>query len=142
MAERRGPQVFTIAAHRGFAEALVAQLLQTHRDGQFGLARTTLILPSRRAARTVTEAFVRAAGEGLLLPRMAMAGDLDLDEALGPLLDPIGMGADIPPAADPTRRWLRLAHYLRQVDPERTPSLAAALRRAGEVAATMDRLLV
>ncbi len=43
------------------------------------------------------------------MPRMAVVGDLDLDETLGALLDPIGEDSTIPPAADPTRRWLRLA---------------------------------
>ena len=64
-----------------------------------GLARLTLLLPSGRAVRTVTEAFIRHSGSGLLMPRMAVVGDLDLDETIGPLLDPLGT-ADIPPAAD------------------------------------------
>ncbi len=74
-------------------------------EPDFGLARLTLLLPSSRAARTVTEAFIRHVREthGLLMPRMAVVGDLDLDETLGALLDPLGAGADIPPAADPTR---------------------------------------
>jgi hypothetical protein len=42
--------------------------------------------------RNLTEAFIRASGGGLLLPRMAVVGDLDLDETLGALLDPLGGG--------------------------------------------------
>ena len=38
-------------------------------------------------------------------------GDLDLDEALGPLLDPLG-AEGIPRAIDPMRRWLALARLL------------------------------
>ena len=142
MSDTRQPNVYSIAAHRGFADALVAGLIPRYSDGDFGLARTTLLLPSRRAVRTVTESFVRLSGGGLLLPRMAVVGDLDLDETLGPLLDPIGDGAEIPPAADPTRRWLRLAALLGEVDPGQARSGAAALRRAVEIARTMDRLLV
>ena len=107
------PQIWSIAAHRGFADALVAGLIPRYAEPRFGLARLTLLLPSRRTVRTLTEAFVRASGTGLLLPRMAVIGDLDLDEALGFLLDPFGAGADIPPATDPTTRWLRLAEMLR-----------------------------
>ena len=59
MAERGPPRVYTIAAHRGFADALAAGLLARHADPHFGLARLTLLLPSQRAIRTVTEAFVR-----------------------------------------------------------------------------------
>ena len=142
MPERTGPQVYSIAAHRGFADALVAGLLPRYAEPEFGLARLTLLLPSRRAARTVTEAFVRAAGDGLLLPRMAMVGDLDLDEALGPLLDPLGEGGAIPPAADPSFRWLRLAEHIRSVLGTQAPAGAALLRQAFDMAGTIDRLLV
>lgn len=147
MAERRGPSVYTIAAHRGFADALVAGLLPRYREPDLGLARLTLLLPSRRTVRTVTEAFVRLSGQqgssrGLLLPRMVAVGDLDLDEALGPLLDPLGASAIIPPAADPVRRWLRLADFLAQVEGDAAPHRAGLLRRASEIGQTMDRLLV
>lgn len=145
MPERTGPQVYSIAAHRGFADALVAGLVPRYSEGELGLARLTLLLPSRRAVRTVTEAFVRQSGNsetpGMLLPRMAVAGELDLDEALGPLLDPLG-AADIPAAADPSYRWLRLAHYLQKVEGDAAGKGAALLRRAWELGRTMDRLLV
>ncbi len=148
MAEARGPRVYSIAAHRGFADALVAGLIPRYSDPDFGLSRLTLLLPSSRAARTVSEAFIRQAGElgmaGLLMPRMAMVGDLDLDETLGPLLDPLG-ASEIRPAVDPTRRWLELATLLRQemeADGRTLPGSAGLLRLARETAATMDRLLV
>jgi len=148
MSERPGPTVYSIAAHRGFADALVAGLVPRYREPDVGLARLTLLVPSSRAARTISEAFIRHAGEtgeaGLLMPRMVTVGDLDLDEALGTLLDPLG-AADIPPAIEPGRRWLELAALIEQ---ERAgmdePSLpgAARLRLARDVARTMDRLLV
>ena len=106
------PKVYSIAAHRGFADALVAGLVPRYSDDELGLARLTLLLPSSRARRTVSEAFIRHAGElgrpGLLMPRMVVVGDLDLDEALGPLLDPLG-SANIRPAVDPQRRMFALA---------------------------------
>lgn len=142
MARRDGPQLYAIAAHRGFADALVAGLIPRYAEPDLGLARLTLLLPSRRAVRTVTEAFVRLSGQGLLLPRMAVVGDLDLDVTLGPLLDPLGAGAEIPPAADPTRRWLRLADLLREELGDTAPRGPALLRQAFELGRTMDRLLV
>ena len=51
MAERSGPQVYSIAAHRGFADALVAGLIPRYSEPDVGLARLTLLLPSTRAAR-------------------------------------------------------------------------------------------
>lgn len=142
MPDRAGPKVYSIAAHRGFADALVAGLIPRYADDDLGLARLTLLLPSSRAVRIVTEAFVRLSGGGMLLPRMAVVGDLDLDETLGPLLDPLGVGAAIPPAADPTRRWLRLAELLREELGEDAPKAPGLLRLAFETGRTMDRLTV
>ena len=52
MAEPRqaGPLVYAIAAHRGFADALVAGIVPRYREAGFGLARLTLLVPSSRAA--------------------------------------------------------------------------------------------
>ena len=113
MAERQAPQIYSIAAHRGFADALVAGLVPRYSEPDFGLARLTLLLPSRRTMRTVSEAFIRHFGaqegvKGLLMPRMAVVGDLDLDETLGPLFDPLGTPSAIPPAVDPLRSGSRM----------------------------------
>jgi len=139
-----GPKVYSIAAHRGFADALVAGLVPRYAEPDFGLARLTLLLPSGRAVRTMQEAFIRHSGDtgsgGLLMPRMAVVGDLDLDEALGPLLDPLG-ASDIPPAVDQTFRWLRLADLIREERGADAPKGGALLRLAFETARTMDRLL-
>ena len=147
MAERPRPHVYSIAAHRGFADALVAGLVPRYSDGELGLARLTLLLPSSRAMRIVSEAFIRHFGAedgraGMLMPRMAVVGDLDLDEALGPLFDPIGGGDAIAPVADPVRRWLRLADFIRQEKGEDAPRGGALLRLAEELGQAMDRLLV
>ncbi|MEQ1494443.1 MAG: double-strand break repair protein AddB [Novosphingobium sp.] len=142
MADRTGPSVYSIAAHRGFADALVAGLIPRYAEQDLGLARLTLLLPSRRAERIVTEAFVRLSGGGLLLPRMAMVGDLDLDETLGPLLDPLGAGVDVPSAADPVRHWLRLAELLKIELGQQAPPTPGLLRLAFETARTMDRLAI
>lgn len=145
MAETRAPAIYSIAAHRGFADALVAGLVPRYSEEGFGLARLTLLLPSSRAARTIREAFIRHAGEegrvGMLMPRMVTVGDLDLDEALGPLFDSLGAGAAIAPAADPTRRWLRLAQLIAEEKGAEAPRGSALLRLAFEMGQAMDRLL-
>ena len=143
--EATRPQVYSIAAHRGFADAVVAGLLPRYAEQGLGLARLTLLLPSGRAIRTVSEAFVRQMGEegaaGLLLPRMLTIGDLSLDEALGPLFDPLD-ASDIPPAVDPTYRWLRLAALLAEEMGEKAPNGPPLFRQARMIGETMDRLLV
>ncbi len=137
------PRVYAIAAHRGFADALVAGLIPRYGDREVGLARLTLLLPSQRAARTITEALIRVSGGGMLLPRLVVVGDLDLDDALGTLFDPIDDTVeDIPPAAEPTRRWLRLAEHLRTVNGDAAPRGTALLRQARALAQTLDRLVV
>lgn len=150
MAETRkpGPLVYSIAAHRGFADALVAGLVPRYREDGFGLARLTLLVPSSRAARTLSEAFIRHAGEtgegGLLMPRMIAVGDLDLDEKLGAALDPLG-AAEIPPACDPVRRWLTLDRLIaeeRAAEGMEPLPGRARLNLARELARTIDRLLV
>lgn len=142
------PSVYSIAAHRGFADALVAGLVPRYSEPDFGLSQLTLLVPSSRAARTFSEAFIRHMGSagqsGMLMPRMVAVGDLDLDEALGAMLDPLGAN-DIPPSVDPTRRWLELAALIqseREEEGEEPLNGRARLRLARDLAQTMDRLLV
>ena len=52
-ATERGPNLYSIAAHRGFADALVAGLIPRYSEPDYGLARLTLLLPSQRAVRSV-----------------------------------------------------------------------------------------
>src|SRR3954447_22292707 len=97
------PAVFTIPAHRSFADALAAGLIQRFGKDPLGLARGRILLPNTRAVRAVTEAFVRASGSGLLLPRLIPIGDPELDERIGGALDRVD-GEPAPPAIEPTER--------------------------------------
>ncbi len=101
------PAVWTIAAHEPFLDALVAGLFQRFGREPLSLAEITIILPTRRAARSLSEAFLRASGGlALLLPRMAAVGDLDADE-----FDLMGAPLDVPPAMEPLRRQLLLGAH-------------------------------
>ena len=75
----RRPSVFTIAPEAAFADALAAGLIDRTGGDRLALARAHVLLPSRRAVRALTEAFVRSAEGGLLLPRMTPLGDIDVD---------------------------------------------------------------
>ncbi|MES2497788.1 MAG: double-strand break repair protein AddB [Pseudomonadota bacterium] len=140
------PAVFTIPAHRAFADALAAGLIAQYGPDPLGLARTTVLVPNNRAARAISDAFVRRAEGGLLLPRLVAIGDPELDERLGGLLDPIGEAEEepIPPAIDPLERQMILARLTSEA------RLAAgdpidggeAIRLAGELARTLDQLLI
>ena len=136
------PRLYTIPAHRAFADALVAGLMRGRDVAQ--LARGMILLPNNRAVRAVTEAFVRASGGGLLLPRLVPLGDPDLGEAVGAALDAADEAEPPPPAVAPYARRMILA---RLVGEERARSgqpvpAAEAVRLAGDLARTLDQLLV
>ncbi|WEK01493.1 MAG: double-strand break repair protein AddB [Candidatus Sphingomonas phytovorans] len=142
MAEAVKPALFTIPAHRAFADALAAGLIRRLGGEPLGLARGLVLLPNNRAKRAMTDAFVRASQGGLLLPRLVAIGDLD--EATGAALDPADDGDPVPPAVAPLQRRLILA---RLVAEERSRSgqpvdAAEAVRLAGDLARTLDQLLV
>ena len=131
------PAVFTIPSHRSFADSLVAGLLRRYGRDPLSLVRGRILLPNNRAVRTVTDAFVRASGGGMLLPRLIPIGDPELDDRIGGALDPINEQDPLPPAIDPLDRLLALAAMLRgQV------SAAEALRLAADLGRTLDALLV
>src|SRR3954463_1618859 len=126
----RRPAVFTIPTHRSFADALAAGLIARFGKDPLGLARGRILLPNNRAVRAVTDAFVRASGNGLLLPRLIPIGDPELDERIGGALDRIGEAEAIAAAIDPTERLLRLASIVRGEGSAESVRLAADLARA------------
>src|SRR5438874_346008 len=132
------PAVFTIPAHRSFADALAAGLIQRFGRDPLALAKGRILLPNNRAVRALTEAFVRASGSGLLLPRLVPIGDPELDERIGGALEPIDEDEPIPPAIEPLQRLLALAELVR------TESMGSSepLRLARDLGRTLDLLLV
>src|SRR6187551_1153472 len=82
------PAVFTIPTNRSFADSLVAGLIARYGRDPLSLASGRILLPNNRAVRSVTEAFVRASGSGLILPRLIPVGDPELEERVGGALDP------------------------------------------------------
>ncbi|MFL6752941.1 MAG: PD-(D/E)XK nuclease family protein [Sphingomicrobium sp.] len=132
----RAPAVFTIPGHRSFADALAAGLIRRFGKHPLGLAAGRILLPNNRAVRSVTEAFVRASGSGLLLPRLVPVGDPELDERIGGALEPIDDAAPVPPAIDPVERLLTLASIAG------ADGSAEAVRLAADLARALDALLI
>src|SRR5437588_5924489 len=113
------PQVFTIAADRPFLATLARGLIDQTGGDRLALTRIIVLLPTRRAVRSLREAFLRLTGEGadpgapLLLPRMRAIGDLDEDELTVGSED--GAGGDdlaVPPALPDLRRRLLLSQLI------------------------------
>ena len=135
MPDRGGPKVFTIPVHRNFADALVNGLMAQFGRDRMTLARGTILVPNNRAVRAITDAFVRRAEPGLLLPRLVAVGDVGGD-SMGVALDPAS-GDPVPGAVDPMVRRFIMARLVQQARAEmRSPVDASeALRLATELAA-------
>jgi ATP-dependent helicase/nuclease subunit B len=133
-------RLFTIPPWRPFADDLAAGLLARHPD-PLALAHVLVLLPTRRAIRALTEAFVRESeGAALLLPRMVPAGDIEADEIEGwegsPLLAGLD-GPDLLPAVAPQARRLALAKILARA---RRLSAAEALALGTQLGIALDTL--
>ncbi|MDK2760754.1 MAG: double-strand break repair protein AddB [Sphingopyxis sp.] len=138
----KSPTIYSIPVQRAFADALVAGLIDRFADGALGLARGLILLPSNRARSAVQAAFVRAGGAGLLMPRLAVIGDADLDESVALALDPIDESDAMPPAIEPLRRRLMLAELIEKHSPpgEAPITGAAAFQLADGLARVIDQL--
>ncbi len=125
------------------ADAMVGALV---REGDpFALADALVLVPNRRAARGLIDAFGRRLGGAALLPAIRPLGDPHADE------DPDVWGADpagleLAPPIDTLRRRLELAALIRRrdaaengvEDPARALALADALARLLDSAAAVD----
>jgi ATP-dependent helicase/nuclease subunit B len=148
--------VYTIPTGVPFADALAAGLIARangalHRDDPLALSKMTVLLPNRRAARALSEAFLRQAGGGgaipgggLLLPRMLPIGEPDeegqsIAEAGMPGLD----AAEIPPAIGDLRRRMLLARLIHHSPQARLggDGGAIAFDQAVRLAAELARLI-
>lgn len=122
--ERRA-RVVSISFSQDLTDAAVDLILARSTGDGGALAYSLLLLPNNRAIRSMTEAFVRRAAPGLLLPRMVAIGDLALDEVLGPLFDPLEGEQPVWPVIASAERLAILARLVRANQPV---SLAEALR--------------
>ena len=134
-----GPSVYTIGPSHSFVDALARSLLEQHGDQPLALGAIQILLPNRRSARSLREAFLRNnAGRPMLLPRLMAIGDVD-EEALD-ITAPASDLIDISPAIADTDRLFYLTRLCLQI-PEnqgRPGSLAAALKLARDLARLID----
>jgi ATP-dependent helicase/nuclease subunit B len=116
-----------------FADTLAAGILAGAGD-PLALAATTILLPTRRAVRAMTDAFLRVNnGKALLLPRFLALADVDGD------FDRLGAG-DIPPAIDPLERRLILARLIAGRGGSFSVAPDQALRLAQPLAELIDEV--
>jgi ATP-dependent helicase/nuclease subunit B len=117
-------RVWSIATGRPFLDTLARAILAGDLPQPGGsppdrlaLAGMTILLPTRRAARALQEAFLRAAGgRALLLPRLVPIAETDEDQGLITSLagaaEPLAAEFTLPPAASPLERQLVLTRLV------------------------------
>jgi len=139
MPDARAPSVYTIPIYRSFSDALVTGVLAQHGNDRLSLAQGVILVPNNRAARAITDGFVRRAERGLLLPRIIAIGDAGETPGLG-IEDALEY---LPPAVDALTRQMILARSIQQERAvARTPvSAAEAIRLAGELGGVIDELI-
>jgi ATP-dependent helicase/nuclease subunit B len=89
MADAVRPSLFTVPMGHDLCDAAVSAIFERIGKAPLALNQAIIFLPNNRAIRSMTDAFVRRAQPGLLLPQMVAVGDLALDEALAPVFDPL-----------------------------------------------------
>lgn len=124
--------VCNIPAGFSFADALAQGILERAGADPAVLSGYTVLLPSRRACRTLRDAFLRlSGGNALLLPRMAPIGDVDADEVAMYLAaeDDVLSSIDIPPAVSGLERQLLLARTIEKTGMAQSFDQAVALAK-------------
>ena len=134
-----GPRWFTIPAHRPFLEDLATGVIRALPPSDpAALADAVILLPTRRAARVLAEAFLSVGDErAVLLPQIRALGDLEEGEAP---FEPGDLALDLPPAISPWRRRFELARLVVENEHllERRLDAAAALELADALAVFLD----
>ncbi|MBX9749535.1 MAG: double-strand break repair protein AddB [Roseococcus sp.] len=129
-------KLFAIPPDAAFLPALAQGTLARLGVGE-ALAAATILLPTRRAARALQAAFLRAADSpALLLPRMRALAGLSTEDA-----DELALPAllRLPPAVDPLRRQAVLAGLASKLPRERGGPASA--EHAWALGAELGKLL-
>ncbi|MCA1908128.1 MAG: double-strand break repair protein AddB [Magnetospirillum sp.] len=144
MTQAPAGSIFTIAPGLPFVDVLARHLLRLADGDPLRLARVLVLLPNRRAARALKDAFLRhSGGKPLLLPRLKpLEPDAD-DLAEQDLLAPEGL--DLPAPIPPAERQLILTRLVLQMGAGRgghAPSPDQAARLARELGSLLDSVLI
>lgn len=137
--ERRSGNVYTIPAGTPFLDALAAGILDRYGGDPQTLSAVQVLLPTRRACRSLGEAFLRATGGApVLLPAMTPIGDIDEDElGFAATEEPaVAAALDLPPAIPALRRQLLLSRLIMAGNENISAAHAALLAR--ELARLLD----
>lgn len=148
---RPPPRVFTIPAGTHFTDALAHGILKRYGDDSLALERVLILLPTRRACRSLLASFLRArGGQPLLLPSIRPIADVD-EEEISLYGGGLRHGSPertlrIPPAIPAMRRQLLLSRLILELDARRRPRASdgmdhgQAVALASELANLLDQM--
>ena len=122
------PAIFTIPPTVSFVDTLATSLMKDVKGQHEKLAQYLILLPTRRACRSLRDAFLRQTeGAPVLLPRLQAIGDIDAEELFISGEDEI----DIPPAMPTLERQILLSKTIAGLpDFTKGPQQDIALARA------------
>lgn len=131
--------LYTIPFSQNFLKKLAEGLLEFADNDQKFLTSVRVLLPTRRAARGLRDAFLDIGkGKPILLPRLQPIGDVDADE-LDLTLTGLGLDiSDIPPAIDKLQRQFLLDDLIRKK--EKNIPYEQSLSLAGNLATLIDQV--
>lgn len=129
MTSKRAPDVCTIPSGVSFADALAAHIMTQAGSDPLALTNYTVLLPSRRACRTVRDAFLRlSGGKAALMPTLHPVGEADAEETSLLLASHAASEMlDLPPAVSRLERQLLLARAIGKTGMTQSFDQAAAL---------------
>ena len=125
---KKAPELYTLPSHSSFVDGLVRGIRARFGDDPLTLSDVLILLPNRRAVRSLREAFLREAdGKSLLLPRIEPIGDVDEDDLfLSGDLPQATWNMDLAPPIPPFMRQILLMDIIerwydkrREVIPEK-----------------------
>ncbi len=110
--------ISTISSVHSFADIFTDKLIK-EQDSIWGLSRIQIFLPTKRAIKTIKDAFLRQSnGQTMMLPKMVALYDMDTDNP------------DIPNSISPLERQfllMRLCQQRHNLSPDKAFQLAASL---------------
>lgn len=76
----KNPEIYNIPAHQSFVDVLARGVIDRFGNDPIELSKVLILLPNRRAVRSLREAFLRlTGGKATILPSMQPIGDVDED---------------------------------------------------------------
>ncbi len=98
-------KLFNISVSNSFADVLAQKLLDDYAQNPLDLSDVAILLPNRRACKTVADAFVRHQGmRPTLLPQLTPIGDVDEDELMLQGAGAADKTLEVAPAINPVER--------------------------------------